>query len=47
MAKGAGFNIGWINDSDNGFPLTVGDESGVLRKAKAIWVGDSGGTPRK
>lgn len=44
---GSGYSIGWINDDDNGFPLTVGDGSGVARRAKAVWVGDSSGVPRK
>lgn len=44
---GSGYNIGWIDDRKNGFPLTVGDAGGVSKRAKGAWVGDAGGVPRK
>ena len=44
---GTGYSIGWINDEKNGFPLTVGDASGVAKRAKGVWVGDASGVPRK
>ena len=44
---GSGYNIGWIDDRKNGFPLTVGDGSGVAKRAKGAWVGDAAGAPRK
>ena len=44
---GSGYSIGWINDDDNGFPVMVGNASGLPKRAKAVYVGNASGTPIK
>lgn len=42
-----GYSIGWINETENGFPLYIGDSAGKVRRAKAVWVGGADSKPKR